>query len=37
LFWSLSPKRLDVGAGAKKFRCPEPDPEIWVLAPQTWL
>jgi len=26
-------KKLD----AKKIRCPEPEPEIWVPAPQTWL
>jgi len=31
-------KLLDAGAGARKFRCLElePDPEIWVPAPQPW-
>jgi len=38
LFWSRSQKLLDVGAGTKKFRCPEldPEPEICVPAPQPW-
>jgi len=37
--WNRSPKLLDVGAGAgaKKFRCLEPEPVIWVPAPQPWL
>jgi len=34
LFWGGSQKLLDFGAGAKKFRCPEP--EIWVPVPQPW-
>jgi len=36
LFWSRSQKLLDVGAGAKNLRCPEPEPEIWAPAPQPW-
>jgi len=28
LFWSQSQKLVEVGVGAKKFRCPEPEPEI---------
>jgi len=38
LFWSRSPKLLNVEAGAKKFRCLrlEPESEIWIPAPQPW-
>jgi len=41
-FWTQSQSQnlLDVGdgAGVKKFRCLElePEPEIWVLTPQPW-
>jgi len=28
LFWGRSQNLVDVGAGTKKFRCPEPEPEI---------
>jgi len=38
LYWNLSQKLQDVGAGAKKLRCPvlDPKPPILVPAPQPW-
>jgi len=33
----LGPKSQDVGARAKKIRCPEPEPEVCAPAPQPWL
>ena len=36
-FWSRNQIFLEVGAGAKKVRCLEPEPEILVPAPQPWL
>jgi len=36
-FWGRIQKLLDVGAGAKKFRCLELEPEMSVPAPQPCL